>query len=72
MQRISENVRDVHERRQHADAGRADEDAHERGDDREAHGDDRAERDQQHDDGDGDADELAARVRSPRPERAHR
>ena len=56
-------VRDVDERRQDADAGRADEHAHERGDDRQAHRDDGAERDEQHDDRDGDADELAARRR---------
>ena len=33
-----------------------------RGDDRQAHRDHRAEGDQQHDDGDADADQLAARV----------
>ncbi len=53
---------DVHEGGEHADAGGADEQAHECSDDRQAHGDDGAEGDQQHDDGDGDADELAAGV----------
>ena len=41
--------------------GGADEDAHERGDDRQPHRDHGAEGDQQHDDGDADADQLAAR-----------
>ena len=52
---------DVHDGRQHADRGGADEDAHQRGHDREPHRDHGAERDQQHDDRDADADQLAAR-----------
>ena len=54
-------VGNVDERRQDADAGGADEHAHQRSDDRQAHRDDGAERDEQHDDCDGDADQLAAR-----------
>ncbi len=55
-------VGNVHEGRQHADTCSADEEAHERGEDRQAHGDNGAERDQQHDDRDADADELAAGI----------
>ena len=52
---------DVQEGGQDADGGGTDEDAQQRGDDREAHGHHGAEGDEQHDDGDGDADQLAAR-----------
>ena len=52
---------DVEEGRQDADGGGTDEDAHQGGDDRQAHGHHRAEGDEQHDDGDADADQLAAR-----------
>jgi len=55
-------LRHVHEGREHTDRRGADEDADECGDDRQAHRDDGAERDQEHDDGDSDSDELTARV----------
>ena len=55
-------LRDVQEGGEHADAGGADEDAEQRRHDREPHRHHRAEGDQQHDDGDADADQLAARV----------
>ena len=72
MHRISENSGTSMTADEHADAGGADEQAEQRGDDRQAHGDDRAERDEQHDDGDADADELAARLLLRRAGRAHR
>ncbi len=53
---------DVHEGGEHAHACGADEQAHECSDNRQAHGDNRAEGDQQHDDGNGDADEFAAGI----------
>ncbi len=56
-------LRDVDEGRQDADAGDADEQAHERRDDWEPHGDHRAEGDQENDDRNAHADELAARSR---------
>ena len=52
---------DVQECGQDADGGGTDEDAHQRGDDRQAHGHHGAEGDEQHDDGDADTDQLAAR-----------
>jgi hypothetical protein len=54
-------LRDVHEGGQDTNGGGAHEDAEQRRDDREAHRHHGSERHQQHDDGDADADELAAR-----------
>ena len=48
-------------RREHPDAGCADEDAEQRRNDRESHRHHRPERDQEHDDRDADTDQLAAR-----------
>ena len=63
---------DVHDGRQHSDGGGADEDAEECRHDRKAHRDHRAEREQQHDDRDADADQLAARDLTARAARARR
>ena len=52
----------VHHGGKNADTRSTDEEAGERGEDRQAHGDHGSERDQQHDDGDADADEFAGRI----------